>query len=60
MQLEFLKVELGTALLNTLKAAASVQEASDAVLLQYERPADQSQEAKDRLFMPYYKVPGAF
>ena len=48
MQLEFLKVELGTALLNTLKAAASVQEASDAVLLQYERPADQSQEAKDK------------
>ncbi len=45
MQLEFLKVELGTSLLNTLKTAASVQEASDAVLLQYERPADQSDQA---------------
>ena len=48
MQLEFLKNEMGKGLLLTLKAAASVQEASDAVLLQYERPADQSQEAKDK------------
>jgi hypothetical protein len=39
---------MGKGLLLTLKAAASVQEASDAVLLQYERPADQSQEALDK------------
>ena len=48
MQLEFLKSEIGPRLLQALKAAASVQEASDAVLLQYERPADQSQEALDK------------
>ena len=44
IQLEFLKNEMGKGLLLTLKAAASVQEASDAVLLQYERPADQSEQ----------------
>ena len=48
MQLEFLKNEMGKNLLLTLKAAGSVQEASDAVLLQYERPANQSQEALDK------------
>ena len=48
MQLEFLKNEMGKELLLTLKAAGSVQEASDAVLLQYERPANQSQEALDK------------
>ncbi|MBR3017100.1 MAG: hypothetical protein IKH57_08490 [Clostridia bacterium] len=48
MQIEFMKAEMGKGLLMTLKAAASVQEASDAVLLLYERPADQSQEAMDK------------
>ena len=48
MQLEYLKSELGKNLLAALKTAASVREASNAVMLQYERPADQSQEAQDR------------
>ncbi len=48
MQLEFLKSEMGPELLQALKAAASVQEASDVVMLQYERPADQSQGARDK------------
>jgi len=42
MQLGFLMQELSTsykAVLNTLKTAATVQEASDAVLLQFEKPA---------------------
>lgn len=45
MQLEFLYKELSEsypAVLRTLKNAASVKEASNAVLLQFERPADQS------------------
>ncbi len=49
MQLGFLMQELASgykAVLATLKAAASVQAASDAVLLQFERPADQSEAAK--------------
>ena len=49
MQLGFLMQELASgykAVLATLKAAASVQAASDAVLLQFERPADQSEAVK--------------
>ena len=45
MQLEFLYKELSESypsVLNTLKNATSVLEASNAVLLNYERPADQS------------------
>ena len=45
MQLEFLYKELSEsypAVLKTLKNATSVKEASNAVLLQFERPADQS------------------
>lgn len=45
MQVEFLIKELKgyTVVYNTLKNAKSVREASDIVLLQYERPADQSE-----------------
>ena len=46
MQLDFLAWELSTnyaSVWNTLKCAASVLEASNAVLLKYERPADQSE-----------------
>lgn len=46
MQLGFLMKELSTgykAVLNVLKTATSVRTASDAVLLQFERPADQSE-----------------
>jgi len=49
MQLGFLMQELASgykAVLATLKTAASVRAASDAVLLQFERPADQSEAAK--------------
>ncbi len=51
MQLGFLMQELSTgykAVLNVLKTTSSVQAASDAVLLQFERPADQSAAAKTR------------
>lgn len=51
MQLAFLMRELSTsytAVLNTLKTAATVKAASDAVLLQFERPADQSEAAKTK------------
>ncbi len=51
MQLGFLMEELSTsykAVLNVLKTATSVRAASDAVLLQFERPADQSAAAKTR------------
>lgn len=47
MQLEYLWIELGREyknVLTVLLGAASVREASDAVLLWYERPADQSAE----------------
>ena len=47
MQLDFLMQELAGSfrgVLATLKAAATVREASDAVLLQFERPANQSKE----------------
>ena len=44
MQLEFLYKELTgyTSVINTLKTATSVRAASDSVLLNFERPADQS------------------
>ena len=49
MQLEFLVKELtGYGLLDALKTAASVREASDLVLLGFEKPADQSEAAKAR------------
>lgn len=49
MQLDFLYKELSEGyktVLNTLKNATSVREASDVVLLQYERPADQSESVQ--------------
>lgn len=51
MQLSFLLKELSEgykAVLATLKSATSVRAASDAVLLQFERPADQSETARAR------------
>lgn len=51
MQLEYLMKELSESyygVLKTLKAATSVREASDAVLTKFERPADQSENAKSR------------
>ena len=48
MQLAFIKQELGSKLLAALRNASSVKEASNAVMLQYERPKDQSVEAQDR------------
>lgn len=51
MQLAFLMQELSTgykAVLNILKTTTSVKAASDAVLLQFERPADQSEAAKTK------------
>lgn len=51
MQLDFLMKELSesyTGVLKVLKAAASVKQASDVVLTQFERPADQSDTAKAR------------
>jgi hypothetical protein len=50
-QLEYLFIELGrsfASVLRTLKTAQSVREASDVVLLKFERPADQSEAAKAR------------
>lgn len=51
MQLEFLCKELSesySSVLSTLKTAKSIREASDAVLTKFERPADQSENAKIR------------
>ena len=51
MQLSFLMQELSTgykSLLALLKTAVTVQEASDEVLLQFERPADQSAAVKSK------------
>lgn len=50
MQLAFLLKELEgySSVLRTLKSAASVKEASDAVMTGYERPANQSESAKDK------------
>lgn len=50
-QLSFLFKELSegyTSVLSTLKNATSVRQASDAVLLKFERPADQSESAQAR------------
>ena len=51
MQLGFLMQEMSTsfkAVLNTLKSASTLRAASDAVLLQFERPADKSESNKER------------
>lgn len=51
MQLAFLTKELSegySGVLSTLKSASSVLEASNAVLLQFERPADQSQSVQSK------------
>lgn len=50
MQLEFLWRELQEyeAVMNTLHAASSVLEASNAILLKFERPADQSENAQKK------------
>lgn len=50
MQLDFLWKELQgyTTVLKTLKAAGTVREASDSVLVNFERPADQSEAVKTR------------
>ena len=51
MQLDFLLKELSegySSLLDKLRSASSVKEASDAFMLQFERPADQSEAAKNR------------
>lgn len=48
-QLEMVSLELtGTPILEDLKNASSVPEASDIVMLRYERPANQSAEARQR------------
>ena len=50
-QAEFLYKELSEgykSVLSVLKAAASIREASDAVLLQFERPADQSEAVRKK------------
>lgn len=50
-QLGFMLEELNQyKLLDQLKNAKSVRDASDIILTQYEKPADQSQNAKDRRF----------
>lgn len=52
-QLEFLLQELGTSypsLLGLLKSTHSIKDASDAVLTQFERPADMSEANKDRRY----------
>lgn len=50
MQLEFMWKELQgyTSVMNVLKAATSVKQASDAILTGYERPADQSDAVKTK------------
>ena len=51
MQLDFLMIELSNGykgLLNTLKTTKSVKEASNCVLLQFERPADQSVSVQNK------------
>lgn len=50
MQSEFMWKELQgyTSVVNTLKSATSVLEASNAILLQYERPADQSESVQKK------------
>lgn len=62
MQLEFLYSELSTSfksVLNTLKTTTSVQEASDVVLLQFERPAKQDEAVKSTRYqysLSYYNT----
>ena len=51
MQLEFLMKELNAgykSLLSTLKTTSSIEEASNCVLLQFERPADQSKAVQQK------------
>ena len=51
MQLDYLMNELALSyptVLNTLKTATSVRQASDAVLLQFERPANQSEANQEK------------
>ena len=51
MQLDYLWYELSvkySTLATRLKNAASIREASDVILLQFERPADQSEAAQIR------------
>lgn len=51
MQLEFLAMELQKdfkTVWNTLLSASSIREASDAVMLKYEKPANQSEENQER------------
>lgn len=61
MQLEFLMKELKSnypTVLKALKSATSVRQASDVVLLKYERPADMGtavQKKRSSLGMTYYK-----
>ena len=50
-QLNFLLKELSvgySGLLSTLKSASSVREASNAALLQFERPANQGQSVQEK------------
>ena len=48
MQLQFLQSELeGTPVMQALKTATSIRDASDVVLTEYEKPYDQSQGVKD-------------
>lgn len=60
VQLDFLMKELSTdykAVLNTLKSTGDVKTASNVVLLQFERPADQSvtvQNARTKMGQAYY------
>lgn len=50
MQLDFMWMEMQgyKSMMETLKSAASILEASNAILLQYERPADQSVAAQNK------------
>lgn len=51
MQIDFMICELMASypsVLNVLKTATSIREASDCVLTQYERPADQSESVKEK------------
>ena len=59
MQLDFMWKEMQgyKSMMTTLNSATSVLEASNAVLLQYERPADQSESAQNKRAgygQPYY------
>lgn len=69
MQLDFLMEELNGAykgVLNGIKAATTIRQASDIVLTQFERPADQSENAKryraslgEKLYDEYKKSGGS-